>query len=67
MNQNGNSNHSDNVEIEVENFIGGEFYPTKNHLDSYEPSTGQVWARIPDSGDVEIDQAVQAAKAAFPE
>ncbi|XP_022088838.1 aldehyde dehydrogenase family 8 member A1-like [Acanthaster planci] len=54
------------AETVVENFIGGEFIGTKSHLDSYDPSTGEVWARIPDSGEAEIEQAVKAAKGAFP-
>ena len=62
---NGNSNHFD--KLEIENFIGGVFYPTKCHLDSFDPSTGKVWAKVPDSGADEVDQAVQAAKAAFQE
>ena len=62
---NGNSNHSD--KLKIENFIGGVFYATKSHLDSFDPSTGKVWAKVPDSGADEINQAVQAAKAAFPE
>ncbi|XP_072027653.1 2-aminomuconic semialdehyde dehydrogenase-like [Amphiura filiformis] len=67
MNHNGNSNHSDKPEMVIENFIGGVFYPVKNHLDSFDPSIGKVWAKIPDSGNDEVHQAVQAAKAAFPE
>ncbi|XP_038051835.1 2-aminomuconic semialdehyde dehydrogenase-like [Patiria miniata] len=54
------------AEIVVENFIGGEFLRTESYLDSYDPSTGEVWARIPDSGEAEIERAVQAAKSAFP-
>jgi aminomuconate-semialdehyde/2-hydroxymuconate-6-semialdehyde dehydrogenase len=36
------------------------------YLDDLEPATGQVIARIPDSGPDDVEQAVAAAKAAFP-
>ncbi|XP_071830126.1 2-aminomuconic semialdehyde dehydrogenase-like [Apostichopus japonicus] len=52
--------------LEVQNFIGGEFIPAKTHLDSFNPATGEVWAKIPDSGKEEIDLAVKSAKQAFP-
>jgi aminomuconate-semialdehyde/2-hydroxymuconate-6-semialdehyde dehydrogenase len=35
-------------------------------LDVHEPATGRVWARVPDSGKADIDEAVKAAAAAFP-
>ena len=49
----------------VENFIDGQFLTTENYLDSFEPATGKVWAKIPDSGLEEVEQAVKAAKKAF--
>lgn len=52
--------------LEVQNFIGGEFIPAKTHLDSFNPATGEVWVKIPDSGKEEIDLAVKSAKQAFP-
>lgn len=54
------------VEIVVENFINGCFTPCKSHIDSYDPATGEVWAKIPDSGEEEVNQAVGSASAAFP-
>src|SRR5687768_15231911 len=51
--------------LTIENFIDGQFKSTKNHIDSYDPSNGQVWAKVPDSGPAEIDEAVQAARRAF--
>lgn len=51
--------------IEVQNFIGGQFLKCERYLDSFDPSTGQVWAKIPDSGSGEVETAVQAAKEAF--
>lgn len=51
--------------IEVQNFIGGQFLKCERYLDSFDPSTGQVWAKVPDSGSGEVETAVQAAKKAF--
>lgn len=51
--------------ISAQNFINNEFTGTSSTLDSIEPSTGEVWAKIPDSGDAEVAQAYQAAKDAF--
>lgn len=39
--------------------------PCQRLLDSCDPSTGKVWAKIPDSGKEEVDAAVKAARAAF--
>ncbi|XP_061181461.1 2-aminomuconic semialdehyde dehydrogenase-like [Saccostrea echinata] len=50
----------------VQNFVNGKFVPTEKYIDSFDPSTGEVWAKIPDSGEKEINDAVTAAKAAFP-
>ena len=54
----------------VENFIRGNFISNAEcgleYIESYEPATGLVWARIPDSGEDEVGKAVQAAKIAFP-
>ena len=51
----------------IENFINGEFIrPTDDqYIDSYDPSVGHVWAKIPDSGPEDVDRAVKAAKCAF--
>ena len=49
----------------LENFIGGKFVPCTNHIDSYDPSTGKVYCKVPDSGKEEVDMAVKAASEAF--
>ena len=49
----------------LENFIDGQFIPCSSHLDSYNPATGEVFLKVPDSGKQEIDLAVEAAKKAF--
>lgn len=38
----------------LENFIGGKFVPCGVHLDSYDPATGAVYCRVPDSGEEEV-------------
>lgn len=50
---------------EVENYIDGKLVKCDKYLDSFDPSTGEVWAKIPDSGEAEVNRAVQAAKTAF--
>lgn len=50
---------------ELENYINGEFVGCSRLLDSYNPATGEVHLRIPDSGKQEVDAAVEAAKNAF--
>ncbi|XP_067948349.1 2-aminomuconic semialdehyde dehydrogenase-like [Watersipora subatra] len=50
----------------VKNFVNNEFLDANSTLDSYDPSVGDVWAKIPDSRDVEVTQAYRAAKDAFP-
>lgn len=49
----------------LENFINGKFLPCKNHIDSYDPSTGKVYCKVPDSDQEEVDTAVKAARDAF--
>ena len=49
----------------LENFIGGKFVPCTYHIDSYDPSTGNVYCKVPDSGKEEVDMAVKAASKAF--
>ena len=52
----------------IANFIGGIFTDphSGNYLPDENPSTEEVIAEIPDSDERDIDDAVQAAKAAFP-
>lgn len=51
----------------LENYIGGKFVSCRSYIDSYDPSTGEVYCKVPDSGKEEVDAAVAAAKEAFPE
>ncbi|MFI6732959.1 aldehyde dehydrogenase family protein [Nonomuraea sp. NPDC050451] len=50
------------------NLIGGELVPASDgrFLDSVNPATGEVWARIPASGAPDAEAAVAAARRAFP-
>ncbi len=51
------------------NYIGGQFIPPHNgqYFDDVNPATGKVIAHVPDSNDADIEAAVTAAQAAFPQ
>jgi aldehyde dehydrogenase (NAD+) len=53
---------------EFRNLIGGELRQAASGrvLDSINPATGEVWARIPASDKSDVEDAVAAAVAAFP-
>lgn len=53
--------------MDILNYINGELIgPISNAwLDNYDPSTGKVYSRIPDSGADDVEKAVEAAKKAF--
>jgi len=53
------------VDIRVQNFIGGKFSEGREFIDSYDPATGRVWAQVPDSGPEIVEEAVRAAKNAY--
>lgn len=52
----------------IHNYINGQLVPpiSGRYLDDFEPATGEVYARVPDSDDRDIQQAVEAAERAFP-
>ena len=50
----------------VQNFIEGQFVPSESYLESFNPSTEELIAQIPDSSPGEADRAIQAARRAFP-
>jgi aminomuconate-semialdehyde/2-hydroxymuconate-6-semialdehyde dehydrogenase len=54
--------------MQIGNFINGAFAPPESgqYLDDICPATGDVIAEIPDSDRRDVDNAVRAAKAAFP-
>jgi malonate-semialdehyde dehydrogenase (acetylating)/methylmalonate-semialdehyde dehydrogenase len=49
-------------------FINGNYMQsnTETYLDAFNPSTGEVAARVPCCTNAEVEAAIQAAKAAFP-
>jgi len=51
----------------IHNFIDGQFLPPSNgtYIDNFNPATGQVYGKIPDSGKEDIDKATESAKKAF--
>ena len=49
----------------LENYIGGEFLPTSSYIKSYNPSTGEHYLDVPDSGPEDVEKAVEAARKAF--
>jgi aminomuconate-semialdehyde/2-hydroxymuconate-6-semialdehyde dehydrogenase len=52
----------------IANFIAGEQVAPQSgkYLDKHDPATGQVFARVPDSDERDVDAAVAAAEKAFP-
>ncbi len=53
--------------IEIQNYINGQFQAalSSNSLDDFNPSTGEVYAQIPDSDHTDVQKAYQAAQNAF--
>ncbi|MDQ6624111.1 MAG: aldehyde dehydrogenase family protein, partial [Verrucomicrobiota bacterium] len=51
----------------IANFIGGKFAEPigGEYLDNIEPATGQVYSKVPDSDERDVEQAVLAAEKAF--
>ncbi|MFN8287377.1 MAG: aldehyde dehydrogenase [Chitinophagales bacterium] len=51
----------------LKNYINGELLApaSGSYLDNYEPATGLVYSKVPDSDERDIQKAVEAAKAAF--
>ncbi len=54
--------------LDLKNYIGGEFVRSRGEMqDIVNPATGKVIARVPMSTREEVEQAVEAAKEAYPE
>ncbi len=53
---------------QIQNYINGELKaPASNqYFDNVEPATGKVYSQIPESNNVDLDEAVAAAQAAQP-
>lgn len=54
--------------MKLANFVKGSFVPPKSaaYFDDINPATAEIIAQIPDSDELDVDDAVRAAKAAFP-
>ncbi len=54
--------------LKLANYIGGQFAPAASGgwLEDFEPATGRMYARTPDSHKTDMDNAVAAAQRAFP-
>lgn len=54
--------------LHLKNYINGELREPEagKWLDNFEPATGKIYSRIPDSTREDVEEAVKAAKAAFP-
>ncbi len=54
--------------LDLKNYIGGEFVRSSGEMqDIVNPATGKVIARVPMSTREEVEQAVEAAREAYPE
>jgi aminomuconate-semialdehyde/2-hydroxymuconate-6-semialdehyde dehydrogenase len=56
------------IPFQLENYIGGEFVAPRNmmYFNNINPATGEVSGQIPNSSNEDVEQAVNAAKNAFP-
>jgi aminomuconate-semialdehyde/2-hydroxymuconate-6-semialdehyde dehydrogenase len=54
--------------LKLKNYINGELIEpkAKQYINNYNPSKGIVYSLIPDSDEQDVEDAVKAAKAAFP-
>jgi len=52
----------------IQNYINGNFKTSNsgNELEVFNPSIGQVYTRLPDSDESDVEEAIVAAKQAFP-
>ncbi len=51
----------------IKNYINGQLVPpfSGEYLDNINPTTGEVYSFVPDSGEQDIEKAIEAAKKAF--
>ena len=52
--------------IEYQNYINGQFVPASDFIEVFNPSTGELLAKSPESDDNTVSAAVDAANAAQP-
>lgn len=53
--------------MKILNYINGQWTDTDQKIDLYDPSNGEVYGSLPESGVEEVEKAVEAAQAAFHE
>lgn len=51
--------------VVVLNFINGEFVFMDNYIDSFDLLIGEVWVKILDSGEKEVNEVVNVVKVVF--
>ena len=53
--------------IKIKNFVNGEYVEPQSgrYMDNYNPSTGEVYSQQPDSDEVDVAFAIQAAQKSF--
>lgn len=51
--------------INIKNFIDGQFIECSSTLDSFNPATGKVNAKIPDGTEKDVELAVESSEKAF--
>ena len=53
--------------IQLQNYINGKMCPPAGgtYIDNVNPATGEVYAKIPNSSEADVNNAVLAAQAAF--
>ncbi|MDZ4680221.1 MAG: aldehyde dehydrogenase [Saprospiraceae bacterium] len=56
------------MEQQIQNYIGGDWHAAQSgtSLDNYQPATGKVYSRLPDSDARDVELAVEAARKAWP-
>ena len=54
--------------MKIKNYINGSFreHHSNEWLDNYDPSIGEVYGQIPNSNQIDVEEAYAFAKAAFP-
>lgn len=55
-------------QFHIQNYINGKFQnPLSDEwIDNYNPANGEVYSKIPDSSGKDVEQAIEAARTAFP-
>ena len=53
--------------MNIQNYINGKFHNAieNNWIDNYNPANGEIYGQIPNSGKADVENAYNAAKAAF--